>query len=280
MTCPDTLGALDAYLDNELSVMDILRVQGHLLRCDRCRAVAESEGVLHSLLAADAVQDEPSAQLRERILQQIGELPPPARPAPAWRRWSGRTAIGLACAALVVGTVVGVVLGPALRGPERIGPIVEEVVAKHALYDAQGPATLQRVTGDRVALAVWLEGRLGFSIKAPSGARPGDRLLGGRLSSLADTPAAYLVYQWGPRRISLFVAQVGNGEAQGGRKVIAEGVELYSAALRGITVTWWEDAELLYLAAAAGGERELREFALLCARSGRLGGFAPATAER
>ena len=143
MTCPDTLGALDAYLDNELSVMDILRVQGHLLRCDRCRAIAESEGVLYSLLATDALQDEPSARLRERILQKIGELPPPARPAPSWRRWAGRTAIGLA-GALVVGMVVGVVLrseGSAVRASRER----HQARRQRLRRDVQGRNQLPRV---------------------------------------------------------------------------------------------------------------------------------------
>ncbi len=39
MTCDEFLRAIDAYLDDELSVMDILRAQGHLVACEFCHRV-------------------------------------------------------------------------------------------------------------------------------------------------------------------------------------------------------------------------------------------------
>src|SRR5262249_15118013 len=49
------------------------------------------------------------------------------------------------------------------------------------------PADVGRLTGP-------LASRVGFPLKAPARLRPGERLVGGRVSSLADAPAAYLLY--------------------------------------------------------------------------------------
>ena len=54
MRCDEFLGAIDAYFDDELSIMDILRVHRHLLSCECCYRVMGSEAALHSLLADDA----------------------------------------------------------------------------------------------------------------------------------------------------------------------------------------------------------------------------------
>jgi mycothiol system anti-sigma-R factor len=67
MTCQEALASLDPYLDEELSMLEILRVEHHLEQCDACRQVRDSEANLHALLAADAVCDAPPAGLRERI---------------------------------------------------------------------------------------------------------------------------------------------------------------------------------------------------------------------
>jgi predicted anti-sigma-YlaC factor YlaD len=72
MRCEEVRAAIGAYLDEELSVLEILRVDEHLEHCDVCRQVRDSEADLHALLAADAVLDAPPARLRERV---------------SWRRW-------------------------------------------------------------------------------------------------------------------------------------------------------------------------------------------------
>jgi len=71
MTCDEFLGAIDAYFDDELSIMDILRVHRHLLSCEGCHRVMGSEATLHSLLAADAARDQPPGSLRKRIIRRV-----------------------------------------------------------------------------------------------------------------------------------------------------------------------------------------------------------------
>ncbi len=71
MTCDEFVRAIDAYLDDELSIMDILRVHGHLLSCELCHRVMGSEATLHTLLTEDAARDQPPERLRKRIIQRV-----------------------------------------------------------------------------------------------------------------------------------------------------------------------------------------------------------------
>jgi len=60
---------------------------------------------------------------------------------------------------------------------------------------------------------------------------------------------AHLLYDWGGHRLSLFVMPPLPTRSEGTERVI-DGVELYTATLYGTTITWWEDAERLYVAAS------------------------------
>jgi mycothiol system anti-sigma-R factor len=268
MTCREFLTALDPYLDDELTVVETLRVHGHLIFCEACCKAMESEALLRSLVAADAAGEQAPSSLAERIRERVAAsswVPPGSRPRPrrpvAWR--------ALLAGVGMLGLVLGVLLVPGARGPDDLSPLAAEVAAKHLLYGAAGEAGLELSTSETDRMAAWLERRLGFSVKLPLLARPGERLLGGRVSSLADAPAAYLLYERDSRRVSLLITEPLPFADRGGAARMVEGVELYTTMLRGITLAWWEDAERLYVVASAAGVKDVLEFALLCVRSGR-----------
>ncbi len=271
MTCQEALRAIDPYLDDELSVMETLRMQGHLIFCERCRKVMESEAALHSLIVADAVRDQAPVGLRARILRRISGGPSilhAPRSRPSWsvfaRAWlAGIAGLGILLAVLVI---------PGARRPEEFTRLVGEVADKHLLYAASPSATLEMTTSETSRIAGWLEPRLGFPVKLPQFARPGERLVGGRVSSLADAAAAYLLYERDGRRLSLFITPRSSVPRVEGPSRVVDGVEFYTTTLRGINLVWWEDEDddRLYAAASTAGVQDAVEFALLCVRSGRL----------
>lgn len=269
MTCPECLRALDPYLDDQLPVMDTLRVQGHLLSCEPCRKAVESEALLRAAIRADMAADHAPAGLRERILRQACEA---ARDRPA-SRTVGRPGRAVA-AALVAGVLSLLLLLRGTWGPAALSPLAAEVVAKHLLYAGSGADGLELATADAGRLAAWLERRLGFPVKLPLLARSGERLLGGRVTSLADYPAAYLLYERDGRRISLFVAVAAARGRGGGTREVLEAEEVYTTTLGPIALAWWEAGEHLYAAASEAGVGEVREFARLCVLSERRGGGA------
>lgn len=265
MTCQELLRAIDAYLDGELSVMETLRMQGHLIFCEPCRKLVESEALLHSLVSTDAIRDQAPAQLRERILQRVA-APPPPLPASRLGPWRSTIPRVSLAAVAILALLLGVLMLPGVRGPVDLQPLAAELASKHLLYAHAGTA-LEMTTSEAPRMAAWLERRLGFSVKLPLLARPGERLVGGRVSSVADAPAAYLLYERNGRRISLLIMQPPPLARRGGVKQVVEGVELYTTALRGIALVWWEDAERFYAAASTAGMKDVLEFALRCVRS-------------
>jgi anti-sigma factor RsiW len=278
MTCQEVWRAIDPYLDDELTVLEVLRVQGHLLGCRACRRVLNSESHLHALLAADALQDEPPAALRERIRQQVLTASPGPRESRVTRRWSlvRRTSL---VAAIALAFLLGVVQMPSVRPRTDVPPLAVEVVAKHRLYNPEDGPRLEQRSSDAPHLERWLERRLAFPVKVPALVAGGEHLVGGRVSSLADAPAAYLLYEQDGRRISLFITPLPTPGASEGAKEgterppqLIEGVEVYTASLSSTTVMWWDAAEQRYVAASTSGTRDLEAFARLCIRSGRRAG--------
>jgi hypothetical protein len=71
MICDEFMGSIDAYLDDELPIMDILRAHGHVRSCEFCPRILGSEGTPHSLLAGDAIRDQPPWSVRDRIIRRV-----------------------------------------------------------------------------------------------------------------------------------------------------------------------------------------------------------------
>src|SRR3989442_14936075 len=173
MTCHEFLSAIDPYLDDELSVMETLDMHKHLLGCELCRKVMESEATLHSLLRAEGVDDEAPSSLRTRILQQAlardTEVPQPrSRRFTQLQAWlAGAALVGLLLAVAVM--LVG-------KRPADPAPLAAELAAKHLLYGG-GPGTPLGGNTSRAAHpARSLEQRLGFSARPPPLKRPGARI--------------------------------------------------------------------------------------------------------
>ena len=220
MICHECLQALDAYLDDELSVMQALRMHGHLVSCEPCRRVMESEARLHTVLSDASTRDEPASSLRDRIIQRVMSEETNAfggRSGPRSLGWVR----GWLVAAAVAGLVLLLALIPASQRAAALTPLTAEVAAKHLLYSAGSTSELP--ASEPSQLAQWLEGRVGFPVSLPSlGAD--QRLVGGRVSSVADAPAVYLLYEWRGRRISLFVTRPVPATGRGLSERVVQGV--------------------------------------------------------
>jgi anti-sigma factor RsiW len=266
MTCQDVLAFLDAYLDEELTVLETLRVDEHLGRCETCRQVRDSEAHLHALLAADAVRDAPPARLRERI-STLAIQSESNDGRHSWRNEPGARAV-LACA-LTALLLFGVLLAAGTHTPAPgPGPLTMDVVGVH--LDAEQTAIdLELPTSDPSRLASWLEHRVGPSVGVPAVAPSGERVVGARMSWIASQEAAHLLYEGEGRRISLFITRDPFHPGERAAEQIVEGEELYFATLAGVRVAWWSSGGHLYVAAARASEAELLNFAALCVRLAR-----------
>ena len=274
MTCRDVLTALDAYLDDELTVLETLRVQQHLGRCVACGKAAETEAALHGLLAAEAMHEAPPVALQARILRDIRA----ETEAPVTRR-RRRMPFIPSLGRLPRGALAGLLLAclplSGTGGPAD-APFAGDVVARHLRYATGAVADLDLVTPDAPRLAGWLTHHLGFDVGVPRAAGRGERLLGGGVSSIANRPAAYVLYEGeGGQRVSLFVARQWSRAPTEGSEESIDGVDLYTATLNGVSLAWWADRGRLYLALAREGTTDLRGLAVRCIRERALTAGAP-----
>lgn len=267
MTCEELASQLDAFLDDELSVGELLHVQAHLGHCEVCQRVVASELQFRRLIEADALRDQAPAGLRERITREIRKRPADRVSPSRWffLRRPVRFFLGLIGTAGSGVAVVVLVLLFLRGGPGELSPLATEVVAKHRLY-SRAEASLHLATVEADELARWLVGQLPFRIKLPVLARPGEQLLGGRVTSVADAPAAYLLYKRDGRRLSLLIFRVSPDvfARESADRVTPH--PFYHTTAQGRTVLWWEDGEVYYAATGEGTREELVEFALLCVR--------------
>src|SRR5262249_29520331 len=196
-------------------------------------------------------------------------------PSSRSRPGAGRFAFlwGVLAGAAAVALLLMVLMPPGGRRSEGLTPIAAELAAKHVLYAEGRGNPLELVTSDPSQVTGWVTRRLGFEVDLPHLSRADDRLVGGRVSSVADSPTAYLLYEWGGRPVSLFITRRLPAGSLRGTKQTAEGTEVQPAAFRDGALGWWEEEEdtgLLYAVATTGGETHLLRFAQLCVRSGRV----------
>jgi anti-sigma factor RsiW len=235
-----------------------------------------SESSLHALLSAEGAHDHPSASLRERVLQRVAAEDDGVSDV-RWR--PGRFALVSAAltGVLLVGGLVVLLLMSGTAGRKPPAPFAAELAAKHLLYSRGPGELLELTTSDANRMTAWLESRLGSLQPLPR--LPGDnvRLLGGRVSSVEDFPAAYILYEVEGRRISLFITQLLPGIRLGAKEKHIRGVELYASVVNGVTVAWWEDEEAGRVYAAVSTERagQVLDFVLLCAKSPRVSWVPP-----
>lgn len=267
MICKELTRYIDAFLDDELSVLENLRVQAHLALCGNCRAVVKSEVTLRNLIAADALQDMAPDHLRERILREIHNRPQP-EPSRPFRLFALRWPVffaGLMVGVVVVGLVVSLADNLFEGSPASFQPLVAEMVGKHQVY-SRDEENLHMRSSDPVAVGSWLGERLALPLRLPQLARPGEKLVGARISSIADEQAAYLLYKMAGRLISLYIFKALPADLLSGSSKLVAGTQFFASTLGGFRVVWWEDQELYYAAISDSGANDLIEFGLLCVK--------------
>jgi mycothiol system anti-sigma-R factor len=276
MTCEEALGLISVFLDGELDVADVARLQQHLGECEPCRAAQAAETWLHSVLAAGVLSEEPPASLRQRIGERIGldAAALTGRRRAGWRRGLVQSVIAVGLSAAIA---VLLLAHPGGRGAKD-SPLLVDAVAGHRQYsDAVVPHL--DVTGDAHRLEQWIRERLGLAVRLPSGARRGEAPVGARVATVAGRLAAQVLYAGQGRRISLFVSRKPSHPLPEEGEHIVDGKEVYLTALGASNLGWWQDGNHLYLAvSSAVGEEDLLALAALCMRVQRAPQDEPSAA--
>lgn len=180
---PVTEAELHAWMDGELPPARRAAVERHLAEHPEDAARLDSYRRTAELIAGAYA---PLAQL-------------PAVEAPRPRVWSRRPVAAAAAALLLF--VAGGATGWAVRGAGSAAvadantQVAREAVAAHSVFATEVRHPVEVAADQETHLVTWLSRRLGEKLTAPKLAPLGFELMGGRLLSVEQGPAAQLMYQ-------------------------------------------------------------------------------------
>jgi anti-sigma factor RsiW len=225
--------ALHAYVDGELSAEQRADVEALIARDpEAARKVADWKRQRALLKTAfDGVLDEPvprplAAALRERAA--------PSRVSP----W-------LAMAAAVLLLLFGGLAGWFLKGetsPTTMADLGQQALQAHTVFAVEVRHPVEVPGTDKAHLQAWLTKRVGTAFHVPDLTEQGYTLLGGRLLSGDEGPAAMLMYEdQKGQRLSVLLASPGT-DLETGLKVQESG---------NLIACTWQDGKL---AVAVAGE--------------------------
>jgi anti-sigma factor RsiW len=224
--------ALDALIDGELSVDQVLEAERHLASCAACR---QERAMLEALRGAMRAARGPRPELSATSARALHHA---VRPARRWRPslLAGATALA---AVLIVG-----LLWP--RGDD------EAALRDAHLRSLQAEHLTDVASSDRHTVKPWFQGRVPFGVPADDFAAQGFTLQGGRLEVLNGEPAAALVYRARQHVINAFVQGSAGADSHPSTRV-----------QHGLSVVRWQAAGLRWALVSDASPDELERLAAL-----------------
>lgn len=178
--------ALHAYADGELSAEQRAEVEARLARDpEAARRLADWRRQRELLKSAfDGVLDEP---VPPRLAATLRARPGPRRVSP----W-------LAMAAAILLLLCGGLAGWFLRGETSavaMADLGRQAIEAHSVFAVEVRHPVEVAASEKDHLQAWLSKRVGTAFTVPDLTDEGYSLLGGRLLSGSDGPAALLMYE-------------------------------------------------------------------------------------
>ena len=232
MASKEQLGKLDAYLDGELNPAEANALGAHLRGCAACAAdVLERVQIKRSVQLAGK-RYAASAELRNKIAKSI--VAKPRREA----GWAWKILAVPALSLLVLSVAVNFYVS---RESGRRQRVYSELADLHVAALASA-TPVDVISTDRHTVKPWFQGRIPFSFNLPELQGTEFTLLGGRVTYLAQTPGAHLIYQIRKHEISVFIFQDRGDDtaslASGPRPALSFNMENWTQD--GLRYSWWE----------------------------------------
>ena len=197
MPCETWREQLDAYLDGELAPAEAAAVSAHTRSCAACAADALERVQLKRSVAATGRRYAASAELRNRIAKSVSSKP--GRDS----GWLWKILALPAVAVLIVSVGVNLYVG---RENARRQRLYSELADLHVAALASA-TPVDVVSTDRHTVKPWFQGKIPFTFNLPELQGSEFTLLGGRVTYLAQTPGAHLIYQVRKHQVSVFIFQ-------------------------------------------------------------------------
>jgi len=207
MACEQWRGKLDAYADGELDPAETRGLGAHLPGCSTCAADLLQRVQLKRSVQAAGRRYSASPELRNRIstvlatkigASKIGASKP-RRPM----GWYWQILAVPALLLLILSIGVNLYLG---RENARRQRVYSELADLHVAALASA-SPVDVISTDRHTVKPWFQGKIPFTFNLPELQASPFTLLGGRVTYLAQTPGAHLIYQVRKHEISVFIFQ-------------------------------------------------------------------------
>ena len=197
MACEQWRGKLDLYADGELESGQAQVLREHLRGCPECAAEALERVQMKRSVQIAGKRYVPSAELRQRISKSIASKP---RRESGWH-WKILVlpALSLVILSLAVNLYVS-------RESARRQRVYSELADLHVATLASA-TPVDVLSTDRHTVKPWFQGKIPFTFNLPELQGSGFTLLGGRVTYLAQTPGAHLIYELRKHEISVFIFQ-------------------------------------------------------------------------
>ena len=197
MACDQWRDQLDAYVNGELDAAQATALRAHLPGCAACAADALGRVQMKRTVQMAGQRYVASAELRQRIGKSVAAKP---------RRQSGGLWKILAVPALSV-LLLSVAVNLYVKWEQtRRQRVYSELADLHVIALASA-TPVDVVSTDRHTVKPWFQGKIPFSFNLPDLQGSEFTLLGGRVTYLAQTPGAHLIYQVRKHEVSVFIFQ-------------------------------------------------------------------------
>jgi anti-sigma factor RsiW len=207
MACDEWREKLDAYLDGELAPVDARALSAHMRSCAACSSDALERVQTKRSVSAAGTRYEPSAEFRTSFQAQFAKDTAPKNRS--GMRWQWRLVAASAFAVLVFAVALNLYLGRESRSQARL---YSELADLHVAALASA-TPVDVISTDRHTVKPWFQGKIPFAFNLPELQGTEFTLLGGRVTYLAQTPGAHLIYQLRKHEISVFIFQDRGTEA-------------------------------------------------------------------
>ena len=225
MDCPEVQKFIHAFLDGEFEEQERVQVTAHLQSCPECDRMAHFEQKLRQRLRQEQPEVTAPPELRARVRRALEE-------ADSDRGWAGRWLWKLIPAAAAAALLAGVIVSGRQEQPND-DAVMRESLAWHRQavpMDVTGPGL------DRVRK--YFSDKVEFAVRPPAFKDSGTRRGGARLSNLGAHRAAYLRYQVGPQRVSVFIIDPSQVSPRG-RPVLMGNQQIYTGSRGGYNVVMY-----------------------------------------
>jgi len=188
---------LDLYVDGELAPAEANEFASHLRNCASCAADTLAKVRFKRSVALAGKHYLPSAEFRERVMKSAAAKP---------RRqtgWSWRILAAPALLILLISLAVSFYVDREFARRERV---YSELADLHVAALASA-TPVDVVSSDRHTVKPWFQGKIPFTFNLPELQGTDFTLVGGRVTYLAQTPGAQLIFQMRKHEISVFIFQ-------------------------------------------------------------------------